>query len=195
MVEEMHSNGTENNTYETLTLYDYADRPETFDLQDKAIVQIDVSVITGDEEATVTYADGDQDTFSAYPENRTEDFFDGCYTVKGGMIDAFMNYEPDEPYGTASYDRMEEMISREDIDPDNVELSATESMIHILNNILDDASDENDENKEQNAKEGMLRNVDDASSENNIEDEGNDIDASDEEDDGDNWDDWGDSVD
>lgn len=89
----------------TVYIYDYANDAIEIELPDKEIVEIFVSIITGDEIVTFTFEDGTEDSFDSCPNGRIRQFNDGFYFVEGKEnIKRWLDFEP-SPLRTASYKR------------------------------------------------------------------------------------------
>lgn len=79
----------------------YLDQKKSIIVRDfENVVDLTVSIISGDEVLTVTYADGHSEKFDS-SDDRIMDFFDGCYTVPLNRVDEFSNFKGD------SYDCMD----------------------------------------------------------------------------------------
>lgn len=96
----------------TMTIYDFDDKPTRIELPDKAISAICVSVISGDETGEVLFEDGSTIPFDA-SNCRLMDFYDGSYSVRGRLIDRWLNFTPAESR-TASYDRQDAVAAWEE---------------------------------------------------------------------------------
>jgi hypothetical protein len=86
-----------------ITIYDYASREKEITLPDKEIIEIVVTVLSGDETGYIEFADGAKVEFDA-SDTRFTDFYDGCYTVKGERIQKWTDFKPSGTR-TASYER------------------------------------------------------------------------------------------
>lgn len=72
-----------------IKLYDYRGEATEFVIYDFELVHaIDITVLSGDEVAAVTYNDGHIVTFDGATSMRLENYYDGRYTIYfNGMID------------------------------------------------------------------------------------------------------------
>lgn len=76
--------------------------------EDKTVLTIIVTIVSGDETVDVIYTDGTVQTFSAV--TASEGLYDGSYWLAGVDIVRWMEWFPKElsPSATWSYDRQEE---------------------------------------------------------------------------------------
>lgn len=86
-----------------MRIYDFANNAKHIDLQNKEIVSIYVSVISGDEVVKVMFKDGTSGMYDA-AHDRYQDNFDGDYLVEGEKINEWINFIPSK--GSYAYQRM-----------------------------------------------------------------------------------------
>lgn len=89
-----------------MIIYDYANNPIEVELPHKAISEIFVAVITGDETGFVKFEDGSKFYFDA-SDDRLCDFNDGYYIVLKDRVEEWLNFKPSKKRLTYSYERQE----------------------------------------------------------------------------------------
>lgn len=89
----------------SMTVYDYASTPVEIALPDKEIVEIYISVISGDETGYVEFADRSKIRFDS-SNCRMMSFYDGDYCVEGENIQKWLDFKPSGDR-TVSYERQE----------------------------------------------------------------------------------------
>ena len=88
-----------------ITIYDYRDDTKEITLPDKKIVEIFVSVLSGDETGYVKFVDGTKIKFDA-SDCRIASYYDGNYTVEGENIKKWIDFKP-SGNRTVSYERQD----------------------------------------------------------------------------------------
>jgi hypothetical protein len=79
---------------ESITVFDYDDKPRTMQLPDKGIRLIHVTILSGDETGYVQFDDNTIFDFDA-SDCRIQNFYDGSYTVTGDdMIARWLDWDP-----------------------------------------------------------------------------------------------------
>ena len=88
-----------------IAVYDYDSAKKEITLPDKEIVEIFVSVKSGDETGYVKFADGERIWFDA-SDCRLTGYDDGSYFLEGENIQKWIDFTP-SGNRTASYERQE----------------------------------------------------------------------------------------
>lgn len=86
-----------------IAIYDFQNDTKEITLPDKEIVEIFISILSGDETGFVKFVDGTKIKFDA-SDSRFTDFYDGMYTVEGENIKRWIDFKP-SGNRTASYER------------------------------------------------------------------------------------------
>lgn len=98
-----------------IKIYDYDDRAiEVTIPDDKAISEIFVNILSGDETGYICFTDGSKKSFDAAPMSRMQSFFDGSYVVSGENIQKWINFDVAECKRTISYARKEAFEDEEE---------------------------------------------------------------------------------
>lgn len=86
-----------------IKIYDYKNDTKEITLPDKKIVEISITILSGDETGFVKFIDGTKIKFDA-SDYRCASYYDGTYTLEGENIKKWINFEP-SGNRTASYER------------------------------------------------------------------------------------------
>lgn len=74
-----------------IKIYDYRNRAKFITIPDKEIIEISVTVLSGDETGCIKLADGTKIMFDA-ASDRFDDYYDGSYSVTGANIEKWLNF-------------------------------------------------------------------------------------------------------
>lgn len=86
-----------------LTIYDYNNDTKEITLPEKEVVEIHISILSGDETGFIKFVDGTKIRFDA-SDSRITSYYDGGYTVEGENIEKWINFKP-SGNRTISYER------------------------------------------------------------------------------------------
>lgn len=92
-----------------ITIYDYANTAKEIELPDKDVLEIAVTVLSGDETGYVKFTDGTEIEFDA-SDCRLMSYYDGAYTVEGENIQKWIDFKPSGNRFTVSYERREKFF-------------------------------------------------------------------------------------